>query len=137
MAGKVGRPKKVVPTGSQEITVTLPSDVVALMDAAMAVRGIKYRGAFVRQLIEATDTLLPLLQSSRSEIEEMRDMFRDVKAMVRVNTTQIADLSRALEIDVDDGAFEEIEAIDPPEEIEEPPQPPKKAPTSWKEISRV
>lgn len=99
MAGKVGRPKKTVPTGSQEVTVTLPSEIVALMDAAMAVRNIKYRGAFIRQLIEANETLLPLFQSSQSATEEMRDMFRDVQAMMRVVQTTQGDLMRALDIE--------------------------------------
>jgi hypothetical protein len=96
-----GRPRKTIPEGSSQVTVELPDTVIALMDAAMAVRGMKYRGAFIRQLIEAHALLLPIASEQASEIEETREMFREIVAMMRVVQTTQADLMRALDVDAE------------------------------------
>lgn len=104
----MARPKKVIPTGSSQITMDLPNEIIALMDATMAVRGIKYRGVFVREAIELYASLASLSSQKESELAEMRRMFREMHSANRIIATQVADLARALEVDIP-------EADEPPE----------------------
>jgi len=99
MAKKPGRPRNKVDPDSEQVTIQLPSYVVALMEGAMAAEGIKYRGTFIRKLIESNGTLLSAVKEKTSEIEEMREMHRETKAMLRVIQTTQADLMRALDVE--------------------------------------
>ncbi|OWO89994.1 hypothetical protein B5E41_29140 [Rhizobium esperanzae] len=96
---KVGRPKKVVPEGSTKVTMQLSFETKALMESEMELRGIEYPAVYFRMLIEASSTLLPLVQDRDSELAEMREMHRETKAMLRVMQRTQADLMRALEIE--------------------------------------
>lgn len=96
---KAGRPRKIIPAGSSQVTIELPDTVIALMRATMAVRGISYPGVFIRQLIEAHAILLPILSEQSSDIEETRAMFAEMASMLRVIQTTQSDLMRALEVE--------------------------------------
>ncbi|MGO7821157.1 hypothetical protein ACC684_28315 [Rhizobium ruizarguesonis] len=99
MAKKPGRPRNKVDPDSEQVTIQLPSAVVTLMEGAMAAHNIRYRGTFIRKLIESHGTLLPALEKKTSELDEMREMHRETKAMLRVIQTTQADLMRALDVE--------------------------------------
>ncbi|MBY5551100.1 hypothetical protein HFO61_30615 [Rhizobium leguminosarum] len=117
-ARKRGRPPKEIEPGSQDVTVRLPNECVARMEADMLILGIKQRGTYIRRLIEASADVLPMLQEKTGDIDEMRQMHRETKAMLRVIQTTQANLMRALEVDLEAEAFTpEDEPLDFVEEI--------------------
>lgn len=94
---KAGRPKKVVAAGSSKIEVTLPDDVIAYARAQAALRGREYLGTFLKDAIYVHADLVPRLEQAEANMSEMRDMFEEMKSMLRIMTTFAGDQGRIIE----------------------------------------
>lgn len=77
----------------------LTLDTHARMRAQMAALNLRHPATYVTAMVNADLPLLTLLQKKESEIVEMRAMFGEMKAMLRVMQTTQTTLMRALEVD--------------------------------------
>ena len=97
-----GRPRKVLPSGTSELTITIPTADKDYIVRTSAILGIQ-PGTLVRRAVETHVDLVPLLARQHKDMAEMRDMFAEMKAMIRtVATFKAAALREMVDSDNDD-----------------------------------
>ncbi|WP_173995738.1 hypothetical protein [Agrobacterium tumefaciens] len=81
-----GRPKKLTPVGYSALTVEIPTADKEYITTISRVLGIA-PGTLIRRAVETHVDLVPLLTRQHRDIAEMREMFAEIKAMVRTVAT--------------------------------------------------
>ncbi|MGO7674884.1 hypothetical protein ACC685_33515 [Rhizobium ruizarguesonis] len=94
-----GRPKKIIPAGSSELTITIPNETRAFLEAQAEILDMPI-GRLIRRAVETHSDLVSRLEQQHADMTELRGMFEEAMKSIRV----IASYVRAEEIRQSDAA---------------------------------
>jgi small-conductance mechanosensitive channel len=90
-----GRPKKIIPAGSSELTITVPNEIIAFLEIESARQEIPI-GRLVRRSVETHLSIGDRLEKVEADMKEVRDLHKEILSSIDVITLFIAQQSRDL-----------------------------------------
>lgn len=98
---RAGRPRKIIPAGSSELTVTVPNEVKAYIEAQATMLDMPV-GRLVRRAVELHCDLVPRLEQQEAAIDALQETIQDINRSLRVIGGFVARLDSVIDTDDND-----------------------------------